>query len=263
MTAFIDTMNSAPPELIGLLMLVLSYGGVLVLMRLFGIYGLITFIIVALLGANFQVLKVVQFSMLSHPVALGTILFSTTYTAIDIINDRYGPKMARKVIWIGFAAMVAHNAFMITTLSYAPIDAVPGDAENAFYLETENALRHIMLPQVGLLAAGLLSYLASEHLDVTLFSWLKGTTGGKKLWLRNVGSSLIAALFDNVVFSILAWKLFTANPVSWEALIFTYILGTFYIRMLISVLDIPLVYLARKIPLADAPGTAAKEEASA
>ena len=29
------------------------------------------------------------------------------------------------------------------------------------------------------------------------------------------------------------------------------------------VLDIPLVYLARKIPLADAPGTAAKEEASA
>ena len=101
-TIFVEAMNRAPPGVVALFMLLTAYGGVLLLMRLFGIYGLVAFVIVSILGANIQVLKVVQFAVFPHPVALGTILFASSYLAIDLVTEYYGSALARRIIWLGF-----------------------------------------------------------------------------------------------------------------------------------------------------------------
>lgn len=237
-TALIAWMHQAPPELIEITMLVCAYGGALVMFRLFGLTGLIAFNVLALIGANIQVLKVVQFHVLPEPVALGTILFSSSFLTIDLITEYYGAAVARRTIWLGFCALLLHNTFMLLTLGYAPL--ATADAQHV-----ETALSTLVAPQPGLLAAGLIAYLVSQNLDVTIYSRLKKSTGGRFLWLRNIAATAPAVLIDNTVFSVLAWQVFAAKPVPLDTLVSTYILGTFFVRMLITVLDTPFMYLSR------------------
>ena len=246
-TIFVEAMNRAPPGVVALFMLLTAYGGVLVLMRLFGIYGLVAFVIVAILGANIQVLKVVQFAVFPHPVALGTILFASSYLAIDLVTEYYGSALARRIIWLGFCCVLLFNVFMILMLGYRPVDVETSGPEYAFAIETERALKLVIQPQLGLLVAGLTSYLISQHLDVWLFAYLKRKTSGGSLWLRNNVSAIAAAFIDNTVFSLLAWRIFAATPVPWDTLIYTYILGTFSARVFIALLDTPFMYLSRRV----------------
>jgi len=250
----IGQMNAAPPELISLLMLISAYGGVLVLMRKFGAHGLVAFVVIALVAANIQVLKVVQFTVLPQPVALGTVLFSSTYLAMDLLAEYYGAALARKTIWIGFFCLLFYNLFMLLTLGYRPLTAQAATGMVPTAAETENALKLLVQPQLGLLLAGLISYLVSQHLDVFLYTKVKRSTHGKRLWLRNGIATIISALVDNTVFSILAWEVFAATPVPLNQLIFTYILGTFLARVLVALLDTPFMYLSRQIVRRPAPG---------
>jgi uncharacterized integral membrane protein (TIGR00697 family) len=91
----------------------------------------------------------------------------------------------------------------------------------------------------------MIAYLLSQHHDVWMFELLKRVTNKKHLWLRNNGSTLISALIDNAVFSLLAWVVFAANPIGFGPLVFTYILGTYWLRVLVALLDTPFCYLAR------------------
>ena len=58
--------------------------------------------VLAIIVANIQVLKIVNFPFFENPIALGTILFSTTFLTTDILTEYYGVKSARKNILIGF-----------------------------------------------------------------------------------------------------------------------------------------------------------------
>jgi uncharacterized integral membrane protein (TIGR00697 family) len=231
-------MHAAPPELIDAFMLIAAYGGVLLVLRQFGLMGLVAFTVLAVVGANIQVLKTVQYNILPQPLALGTILFSSSFLAIDLITEYFGAATARRTIWLGFCCLLLHNLFMLLTLGYRPLGTPDADG-------VETALSTLVTPQPGLLAAGLIAYLVSQHLDVWLYSRMKRATQGKYLWLRNIAATAPAVLIDNTIFSVLAWQVFAAKPVSVEALIFTYILGTFFIRMLITLLDTPFMYISR------------------
>ena len=243
MHELIAFLNSLPPEAISLAMIFMAYGGALFMMRAFGLNGLIAFVIVAIIGANIQVIKTAQFSVFTHPVALGTELFASTYLVMDIITEFYGAARARKVIWIGFACQLLFSAFMILLLGYHPVDTTAGSDAAV----VESALSTILQPQPGLVAAGMISYLISQNLDVTIYSWMKRQTHGGSLWLRNQFSNVAAALIDNTIFSVFAWEIFAEKPVPIDSLIFTYILGTFWIRVIISAGDLPFMYLSRKI----------------
>ena len=75
---------------------------ILIFLKLFGEVGIYIYTVVAIIGANIQVLKIVDFPFFNSPIALGTILFSTTFLATDILSEYYGAKLARKNILIGF-----------------------------------------------------------------------------------------------------------------------------------------------------------------
>lgn len=246
MVHLIEAMRSLPPELLSLILIAVSYSGVLIFMRYFGLSGVAAFFVLAVIGANIQVLKVVKFSVFDHPVALGTELFASSYLAIDIVTENYGKEQARKIIWIGFACQILFTALMLITLGYA--SPLVGSAEDLARIgAVESALNTILQPQAGLLAAGLFSYLLSQHLDVSIFVWLRRETGGRFLWLRNGASNIVAALVDTIVFSFLAWRVFAPEPVPLDALLYTYILGTFCIRVFVSLLDTPFMYLSRRV----------------
>ena len=241
----IATLNAQPPEFVWLLTLLLCFCAILAMLRLFGPTGLYVYIAVAVIGANIQVLKSVQFAVYSSPVALGTILFASTYLCTDILAEHYGRAAARRGVWIGFAALLLFTAVMMLTLGFAPLTAADAGAEMAWALPFHGHLEALFTPIPAFFAAGMAAYLLSQYHDIWLYQLLSRLTGKRHLWLRNNASTWISGLIDNTVFSVLAWVVFAADPIGWQPLIFTFILGTYLLRVVVALLDTPFVYAAR------------------
>jgi len=245
-TRFIEGLQGLPPELLWPLLVVACFGSVLVLHRIFGEAGLYAYVVVAILGANVQVLKAVQFSVFSAPVALGTVAFSSTYLATDVLAERYGPRSARTAVMLGFAGYLVFTILMVLTMGFAPLTAAQAGQEMAWAVVNHEHIVALFKPAPALFAAGMASYLLSQLHDVWLFDRLKSATRGRHLWLRNNASTALSALIDNFVFSLLAWVVFAAEPLPLATVLVVYVAGTYWLRLLVALLDTPVIYLARR-----------------
>jgi queuosine precursor transporter len=228
-------LHAMPVEAIEAILLVVCYGACVLLLRQFGAAGLYAWIVLAVIAANIQVLKQAQFTAFPEPVALGTVVFASTYLATDLLAEHYGRQSALGGVLVGFAGYLLWTVLMVLTLGYRP---QPGD-------EVQGHLIALFKPAPSLFAAGMISYLLSQSFDVLVFRAVRARTGRRLLWLRTNASTLLSALLDTVVFSTLAWVIFAPDPVSLHTLIFTYVLGTYGLRVLYSVLETPFMYLSR------------------
>ncbi len=218
----------------------------LVLHRLFGAAGLFAYVVAAILAANVQVLKAVQFAVYPAPVALGTVTFSSSFLATDVLAERYGPRTARTAVALGFAGYLIFTVLMVLTMGFAPLTPEQAGTDMAWALANHEHITALFLPAPALFAAGMTAYLASQLHDVWLFDRLKRAFDGRFLWLRNNLSTLISAFIDNFLFSVLAWIVFAAEPLPFKTVLVVYVLGTYWLRVLVALFDTPVIYLARK-----------------
>jgi len=226
--------------------LVCAYIALLLMMRFFAAAGLYIFIVIMIVAANIEVLKVVQFSLMVHPIALGTIFFAAAFWAVDVLTEYYGAQVARKAILIGFMGSLLMLMCMILGLGFKPLS--PAQIIK-FHLseapQIQNSLLSIFNSTPALLLASLTSYLISQFTEVWIFKRIRQITGSKWLWFRGNVSTLLAAILDSIIFNILAWRILTTHPLPWPVLFYTYMLAAYVIRVLASVLGTPAVYLAR------------------
>lgn len=208
------------------------------MMRLFGSAGLFAFMCLAVVAGNIQVLKLSHFSYQSEAVALGTVLFSTTFLCVDILAEYYGRASAKKAVWLSFSAMLIMMILMVLTLGFKPLATT--DQQNV-----QSAMETLFLPIPSLFVASLIAYFVSQMNDVWLFLTLSKLTLGRMLWLRAVFSTAISAFLDNVIFSVLAWIVLAKTPLDWDTVFYSYILGTYPQRLIIAVLGVPMIYAAR------------------
>jgi len=245
--ALIAALNALPPDAVWALMVLAAFGSVLGMVAAFGRAGATVFVAVAVIAANLQVLKVVPFVLLPGPVAEGTVVFAATFLATDILAEHYGAQAAREAVWLGFAAQLVMTLLMLVALGYRPLDSATAGEGLAWALPFHDHLAALFTPAPALFAAGMTSYLVSQLLDIRLFLAIRAVTGGRALWLRNTVSTAVSALIDTALFSTLAFVVFAATPVPWEALWRTYILGTWLVRVGLAVLDTPAMYLAGRL----------------
>ena len=237
--------NNIPVEITWLLFLFFCFISILVFLKLFGEVGLYIYTVIAIISANIQVLKIVEFSFFSTPIALGTILFSSTFLCTDILSEYYGKEKAKKNVVIGFVGFLLMTCISLFTLGFKPLSFGLIEESYLWTLEIENSLSTILLPMPSFFLSSMLAYLISQYFDIWLFSLLSKLTKHKHLWFRNNLSTLISSLLDNTIFSIFAFIIFSSAPLSINVVIFTYILGTYILRVIISVIDTPFIYIAR------------------
>ncbi|MEM8528913.1 MAG: queuosine precursor transporter [Bacteroidota bacterium] len=242
----ISKMNALPPEVMWGILLLVCFFTIISAARFFGTSGLYAYIGVVIVAANVQVLKAVQFSIYPEPVALGTILFASTYLATDILGEQFGEKAARKGVFIGFFAHLFFSIIMLLTLGFSPLTPEQAGEDMAWALPFHDHIAALFTLQFSLFTAGMAAYLTSQLYDVWFYGWLKKKMKGKHLWLRNNVSTMVSALIDNTVFSVLAWIVLSANPLPFKTVLVTYILGTYWLRIIIAALDTPMIYLAKK-----------------
>lgn len=247
--SFIEPMHQWPPEGVWLLLVGVCFGSILLFLRLFGVAGLWVYSAVAVIAANIQVLKVVQFSVFEEPVALGTVVIASGFLCTDILAEYYGAAQARRAVWLGFAGYALMTALMLLGLAFRPLESgspigVVG-GEQGWTVENHEHMAALFTPAPALLVAGMVAYLCSQFHDVWIYEGIRRLTKGHCLWLRNTASTALSALLDSVVFSVLAWRVFAVEPLSWDTVFSTYILGTYGLRLAVAVLDTPILYWAR------------------
>ena len=227
--------NSFSTELMWVILLFFCYISILIFLRLFGYVGIFIYCALAVIGANIQVLKTVDFFYSPEPVALGTILFASTFLCTDILSEYFDKNKARMNILIGFCAFLFMTLLMVITIGFKP-------SSDDWVQES---LSNVFTPMTRFFIASMIAYLISQYFDVWFFNYIKRITSEKYLWLRNNLSTIASSLVDNTVFSIFAWILLNPEPISIYNVIMIYILGTYLLRILLALFDTPLIYLAK------------------
>ncbi len=234
-------MGGWPSEMVALTMFLTASAFILFLFNRFSVEGLYAYNIVAIIVANIQVLRMAKFDFSPEPIVLGTISLTTTFLVSDIITEHFGPEKARKGLGLSFVAQILMTIYMVFTLGFKPV-INPTDAgqETTAFL----AMKRLFTPSLRLLVASLMAYVISQFLDIWVFQKVRELTKGKLLWLRMNLSTLVAGLMDGLVFSVLAWVLLADDPVDWNTLIFSFVLGTYGFRVIVAMSTTPMIYLS-------------------
>lgn len=232
----VEWLQVHPPELLALGLLLSCGVVILLMMRAFGAVGLMVYSSLAVIVANLQVQKATPYHFFEEPIALGTIVFSSIFIVSGILTEYYGKAEAQKAVWLSFTGMILVTFFMLLTIGFKPAEG---------FMEAHNAMCTLFIPAPALITASLIAYAVGQLNDIWIFAALSQMTHQKLLWMRSFIATLIGAFLDNVIFSMLAWIVFAAQPLPWRTVFFTYIIGTYFIRILIALVGIPFMYLAR------------------
>lgn len=155
------------------------------------------------------------------------IIYVFTYPILDTITEVYGKEMARKTVTAGLVTQILAVIFIFITIQLPP----------APFYEFQSEYEIIFTAGFRVTIASLLSFLISQHLDVTVFHRLKKSHGEKKLWIRNNVSTMISQLVDTSIFITIAFL----GTMPFSALV-AMILSQYFFKFIIAILDTPLVY---------------------
>jgi queuosine precursor transporter len=149
--------------------------------------------ITALLTANVIAAKLVEVA--GFVVPAGIVVFPLSYICGDVLTEVYGYRLARRVIWLGFLC----NVLMVTTIW------IGGLLPPANFWDGQAAYERLLGFTPRLLVASLAAYLVGEFANSYVLARLKVATGGRWLWTRTIGSTLVGQGLDSLVFIVVAF----------------------------------------------------------
>ena len=202
-------------------------------------------------------------------LAVGVLPYPLTFLCTDLISELYGRARANFMVTVGLIL----NFFILGTLWLA--QAMPSttpDAQPSW--QVIQLAEDITLPSSevvsgsvelfsllyattsGAVMASMLAYIAAQYCDVYLFHFWKKLTGGKHLWLRNNGSTIISQGVDSfMVITVTFGALFLAGGISVGALLV--LMGSNYLfKLSVALADtlpfyLGVHYLKRYLELTD------------
>ncbi len=157
----------------------------------------------------------------------GTILFPLSYIFGDILTEVYGYSRSRRVIWMGFAA----SLLMSTVFMF--VGALPPAADWP-HQEAYDAILGLT-PRIVL--ASMTAYFCGEFVNSFVLAKMKIATGGRFLWTRTIGSTLVGQLVDTVIFVAVAFA--GIMPLG---LLGTVIVSNFIFKTLVEIVFTPATY---------------------
>jgi uncharacterized integral membrane protein (TIGR00697 family) len=218
---------------------------ILALFRTYGVFGLYVYNALAIIFANIQVLRFTQYANFSEPVALGTVIFTTTYFVNDLITEHYGIEYAKKSVTLSFWTQILVILWMLLALGH-PLPAADISTSEALSTAHSNytAMLQLFTPSSRILIASLAAYICSQWLDILIFNRLSIMTKKKFVWFRQNAAMFVSGIVDTFIFSFLAWMLLSETSISWSELFFGYVLSSQVIRVILNISFTPFMYMS-------------------
>ncbi len=160
------------------------------------------------------------------------IVYVFTYPLTDVIGEVYGKKAASQTVNAGFITQLFASVFILIAIYLPPAD----------FFSMQGEFEAILSGSFRIIVASLIAYVVSQNLDVIVFHKLKQKHGEKKLWLRNNSSTMASQLIDTTIFITIAF--YGTLP---TAALLGLIVTQYLFKMVVAVIDTPLVYLLVKL----------------
>lgn len=161
----------------------------------------------------------------------GVFFFPVSYIVGDVLTEVYGYARARRVIWLGFAALL-FMAFMAWVVVALP-PAAGWEGQAAYEAVFGNTWRIVF--------ASMVAFCVGEFANSVVLARMKLWTGGRHLWMRTIGSTIVGQGLDSLLFYPLA---FVGTPGWSSAAIAQVVVSQFLLKTLWEAALTPATYAA-------------------
>ena len=132
--------------------------------------------------------KLIQ--LFGYTFSIGILPWPVVFISTDLIDEYFGHKGVRRLTWITallicYAFLILFVGVKIPAVSFSPVSNAQFSA--------------VFGQSMWIIIGSIIAFVLSQLLDVYLFSQFKKRTGGKYIWLRATGSTLISQLIDTFV----------------------------------------------------------------
>lgn len=128
----------------------------------------------------------------------GVIFFPISYIFGDILTEVYGYGRDRRVVWAGFGALAFASLMAWVVVSLPP-------AKSEFMASYQGQLEGVFGNAWRISAGSMIAFWAGSFSNSYVLAKMKIWTGGKWLWTRTIGSTLIGELVDSSLFYVIAF----------------------------------------------------------
>ncbi|CAI8870623.1 queuosine precursor transporter [Pseudomonas sp. IT-P253] len=145
--------------------------------------------------SNFATPKLFYLEQFNVVVTPGLFLYPLTFLIVDLLNEFYGFRLARKAILFSFAS----NALIFILLNATShLPGLPGWKLDTPYGELTSHISSVLV-------ASSVSFLFSEHVNSYLLCKIKELTNSRFLFLRVFFSTFFAVIIDSFLFCFIAF----------------------------------------------------------
>jgi hypothetical protein len=162
-------------------------------------------------------------------VPAAVFIYALTFTLIDLVNERLGKQGARYVVYAAFLSNLLLAAYMQFAIWLPPAPFYGAEGQAAFVSVLGSTWRVV--------AASRIAYLISTLIDIQVFAWWREHFG-RHQWARVLISNSVSTLVDSAVFITIAFL--------GQMPILPLIVGQYIVKMIITVVSIPLIYAVRE-----------------
>jgi uncharacterized integral membrane protein (TIGR00697 family) len=174
--------------------------------------------------------KLVQFFGL-FTQSIGIIIWPFVFLLTDIINEHYGKQGVRRLTYITvgliiYTFILLSFALNINAVSFSPVN--------------NEQFKAVFGQSQWIIVGSIVAFLCSQLVDVYVFWLFRNKTGGKLIWLRATGSTVVSQLIDTFVIQFIAFVL----PGKWAFNEYLKNASWGYLfKLLVALCLIPLIYL--------------------
>ncbi len=169
-------------------------------------------------------------------MSIGIIPWPVVFITTDLINEYYGRSGVKKLSLIT-ASLIAFT-FLVLYVSIKTPSAI------GISTVTDEQFNAVFGQSLWIIIGSLVAFILSQLIDVSIFWMLRDKTGGKMIWLRSTGSTVISQLIDTfVVLGIAFWvpgKMTTANFLNASLTGYTF-------KLILAIVLTPLIYLGHNM----------------
>lgn len=125
----------------------------------------------------------------------GILFFPLGYVLGDVLTEVYGYARARRCIWAGFIAML-----FMALMSFVVVELPPAKG-----WEGQAAYEAVLGQVPRIVLASICAFWAGEFVNSFVLAKMKLLTGGRHLWSRTIGSTIVGQGVDSLIFYPMAF----------------------------------------------------------
>ena len=145
----------------------------------------------------------------------GILFFPIGYVIGDVRTEVYGYARARRVIWAGFGALVFMAVMSWAVLAMPPaqdwwcsgtesLTLTSGEASGSGAV-CQATYESVFGSAWRIVLASILAFWAGEFVNSYVLARMKVATGGRFLWMRTIGSTIVGQGIDSLIFYPIAF----------------------------------------------------------